>query len=127
MDIKFSKDISSYKKDTWKGFSGEELAVILAGLAAGCIITFVCVRYLGISFDRAVYPASFSVAPVIYLFFKKENGIPLIRVWLRKRELKKTSGRFDYKSSEMRIAAYDEMERRSNADEEIRKKRKGSL
>ena len=127
MDVKFSRDISSYKKDAWKGFSAEELAVILAALMAGSLITFLCVKYLHISFDRAVYPASFAAVPVIYLFFKKENGIPLIRVWMRKRELKKTSGKFDYKSSEMRIAAYDEKERRKASDEEKRKKRKRML
>lgn len=103
MDREFSKDISSFKKDVWKGFSKEELTVIIAAVMLGCVVTLVAVWYFGLSFSDAVYPASVVGVPVIYACFKKENGIPLIQVILKKRKLKKTSGKFSYKSSEMRI------------------------
>lgn len=126
MDREFSKDISSYKKDVWKGFSKEELTVILMAVLIGCVVTYVAVRYFGLSFSDAVYPASMVGIPVIYVFFKKENGMPFIQVILKKRKLKKTSGKFNYKSSEMRILELESEERKRLVDEEkrIKKRRK---
>lgn len=124
MDRKFSKDISEYKKDIWKGFSAEEMAVIIAALIIGCLITYLSVKYFGISFNDAVYPASFAGIPVVYLFFKRENGIPLIKVMLRKRNLKKTSGKYDYKSSEMKIIELEKEERVRIINEEKRNKKR---
>lgn len=124
MDRKFSKDISEYKKDIWKGFSAEEMAVIIAALIIGCLITYLSVKFFGISFNDAVYPASLAGIPVVYLFFKKENGISLIKVILRKRNLKKTSGKYDYKSSEMKIIELEKEERQRIINEEKRNKKR---
>lgn len=128
MDRQFSKDISQYKKAAWKGFSKEELAVILAALAAGCLLTYICVRYLGMSYDNAVYPGSIVVAPIIYCYFKKEKGIPLIRVILRKRQLKKENQKYPYKSSEMRMIEIEkELNQKEMLDEKKHKKGKGII
>lgn len=118
MDREFSKDISSFKKDVWKGFSKEELIVIISAVMLGCVVTLVAVRYFKMTFEDAIYPASIIGLPVIYAFFKKENGIPLIRVMLRKRRLKKTSGKLNYKSSEMRILKLETEEKRRRLDEQ---------
>lgn len=123
MDRNFSKDISRYKKDIWKGFTTEELIVILVAGIVGFITTYIAVKYCGISFDNAIYPASFVGVPVIYLFFKKENGIPLIKVLFRKRELK-SSAKLPNKSSEMRILELENNERKRQMDEEARKKKR---
>lgn len=128
MDREFSKDISSYKKEAWKGFTKEEMAVILAALAAGCLLTYICFRYLGMAFDNAVYPGSMAVAPVIYSYFKKENGIPLIKVILKKRKLKKEKQKYAYRSSEMKILEIEKEQARQEAlDEKKHKKRKGII
>lgn len=124
MDREFSKDISGYKKDMWKGFSTTEVVIIISTLILGCLTTYIFVKYIGMSFDNAVYPASLIGIPVIYVFFKKENGIPLIKVILIKRELKKTSGKLGYKSSEMKILDVEKTESRRIADEERKRKKK---
>lgn len=125
MDREFSKDISSYKKEAWKGFSKEEMAVILAALAAGCLLTYICVKYLGIAFNSAVYSGIFVIAPVIYCFFRKENDIPLIKVFLRKRQLKRENQKYSYKSSEMKVIELEkEEQQREVLDEQKHKKRK---
>lgn len=127
MDRRFSKDISEYKKDIWKGFKGEELAVMVTTLIIGCIFTFAAVKYLNLSYSDAVYPASIFSAPVIYVYFKKQNGIPLIKVILRKRYLKKTSKEFAYKSSEMKILEIEEKERRLESEKKGNFKRRKLL
>lgn len=124
MDRNFSKDISSYKKDIWKGFSKEEIIIILIAISYGCVTTYLFVKYMGMSFDDAVIPASFVCCPVIYMYFKKENDIPLIKVIIRKRILKKTSGKLEYKSSEMQIFEMEAEERRRMLNEEKRRKKK---
>lgn len=127
MDRNFSKDISSYKKDIWKGFSREEIIIILISLVLGCSATYILVKYMNMSFDDAVIPASLACCPVVYLYFKKENGIPLIKVIIRKRILKRTSKKLDYKSSEMQIVEMEAEERRQRLNEEKRRKKKKSI
>lgn len=103
MDREFSKDISAYKKKAWKGFTLSEVIIGLAAIAGGGIITFLLVEYVHIPFIFTVYITGFVSVPIIYFFIKRNRGYTILQIVVRKRELKKTSGKMPYRSHEMMI------------------------
>lgn len=123
MDREFSKDISAYKKKAWKGFSMAELIIGLAAIAGGGGITFLLVEYVHIPFMFTVYITGFISVPIIYIFIKRDRGYTIPEIMIRKRELRKTSGKLPYVSHEMLILL--EMKKGGNQKHVVKKKRTG--
>lgn len=124
MDREFSKDISKYKRKAVKGFSKKELftGAVIVVLCAGQMYLFMA---LGMHTILAFYLAMPLTMLAGMLGIYKYKGYTLLELYLKRKELVKTSGAMPFRSEEEKeILRFVQMEHKRMAQKEGKNGRK---
>lgn len=89
MNIRFSKDMESYKTGFFKGFTMGELISVFVGILI-CVLLWIFLIYkVNMNGVAAVYISIIPAVPIVLTGFYKQSGMGLIEIVRKKHRLRK--------------------------------------